>query len=145
MGQPWGAMGLAEAGTDMHEVGLASQIVGMVVREAERRKASEVVAVTVTVGRLLQIERDSLQFGLDVLKGEHPCTEKTRFVLVEEPVQVHCSRCEATTVVDAWRFVCGACGSGEVAVTRGDDLIVSEMEVNGIESIAGTAGNGSER
>jgi len=119
----------------MHEVTLAGQIVHMVTKEAQRQKASEVIQVTITIGSLMQIEHDSLQFSLDVLKGEYPSTARAHFVLVDEPARVHCPRCDAETTVMPWSFVCAACGSTEVVITAGDDLVVTEMEVNEDERI----------
>lgn len=132
----------------MHEVTLAGQIVRMVTKEARRHKASEVIQVTITVGSLMQIEHDSLQFGLDVLKAESPSTARTRFVLVDEPARVHCPRCDAETMVIPWSFACATCGSTEVVITAGDDLVVTEMEVNEderIENIDRATGASSQR
>lgn len=113
----------------MHELGLAQEIVEVAQRAAERAGATRVERVQVTVGRLMQVEVDSLLFLLSVVRQDYPLMARTSFRAVVEPAQARCRACGRTWQIEDWVFLCGACGSGDLEVLSGECLEVTDMEV----------------
>ncbi len=113
----------------MHEVGLAEEIVQVADREAERIGAARVLSVRITVGRLMQVEVDSLLFLLDVVREASARTVGATFEATVEPARLRCRSCGKTWEMQDWVFLCGSCGSADVQTLSGDRLEVTDMEV----------------
>ena len=121
----------------MHEVALVNQILEIVDQAGRDCGAETILSASVTVGRLMAVEVDNLQFALDALKEQHRVTAETEFFITEEPVQVFCSKCGSAPRLDDWVFVCSVCGEREVQVIAGDSMIVTEIEIAEDESLGG--------
>jgi hydrogenase nickel incorporation protein HypA/HybF len=108
----------------MHELALMESLVEAI--EAQVPDA-RVTAVRLDVGRLTCVVPDALRFCFEV------CTQDTRLAgavleVREVPGRVRCRACGAEGELDGPFLVCG-CGSGDLDVLQGGDLVVRELEV----------------
>lgn len=113
----------------MHEMSLAKEILAIAGEAAEAAGARHTLRVRVGVGWLLQVEKQSLVFYLEVLRRDYPRLAGAAFDLTEESVRVRCRSCGSETAQQDWGFSCGACRSTDVEVVAGDRLEVLDMEV----------------
>jgi hydrogenase nickel incorporation protein HypA/HybF len=109
----------------MHELAIADAIVGIVSRHADGRR---VAAVEVQVGHLRQVVPDALAFAFGLV-AEGTCAEDAELRLEEVAAAVHCRACAAETEQTGWPMSCAACGSFDVQVIRGQELLVTCVEV----------------
>ena len=109
----------------MHELAIADAVVGIVSRHADGRR---VTAVEVQVGHLRQVVPDALAFAFGLV-AEGTCAEGAELRLEEVPAATRCRVCDAETEQTGWPMCCAACGSFDVEVTRGEELLVSCVEV----------------
>ncbi len=114
----------------MHELSIAEQIIRIVANEGADANAVRVTGASVSVGRMMAVERDNLLFCLDVLKKSDPLTEHTVFAVEEEKLQLQCKACGHVTVTGEFLFACEACHSQGVDVIGGGQLEVSYLEVS---------------
>lgn len=108
----------------MHELGLCEDIVAAVERHAGGRT---VVRVRVRVGRLHHVHPEAFEqsFSLAAAGGvaEHATAE-----LVLVPVRTRCRECDGDAESDEQIVACPACGSFEIELTGGDELVLESLE-----------------
>jgi len=112
----------------MHELSLAQGIVDLVESEARAQHFSKVKAVHVVVGALASVEPEALAFGFDsVARGT--VADGARLVLERPPGTAECMSCGAEVKLDSRGEPCPGCGSYQLLVTAGEELRVSDLEV----------------
>ncbi len=112
----------------MHEVALAQGIVDIVREQAQLQACKAVKVVRVRVGALANVEPEALLFGFEsaargtVAEGASLAIERTLG-------KAQCMGCERGADVESRLAVCPHCGSGQLLITGGDELRVTELEV----------------
>jgi len=109
----------------MHELSIASAIVAIAERHAAGRR---VTAVEVSVGHLRQVVPDSLAFAFELV-AEGTVIEGAELVLHEVPAAGRCRACATDGPLTAFPLHCAACGSLDVEVIRGEELLVDSLEL----------------
>ena len=109
----------------MHELSIAEAVVEVVARHANGRR---VARVEVLVGHLRQVVPDALTFAFGLV-AEGTCAEGAELRLEEVPAAARCRECETETQQTGWPMGCGACGGFDVEVVRGEELLVTSVEV----------------
>jgi hydrogenase nickel incorporation protein HypA/HybF len=112
------------AGGDVHELSITQSVVDAV---TERTGDQRVVSVRLEVGRLSGIEPDSVRFCFELVTSQ-TMLEGARLDIVEPPGHAHCRSCEQDFTVDDLILLC-PCGSADVGVTRGRELLIKSVEV----------------
>ena len=109
----------------MHELSIADAVREIVERNAGDRR---VVAVDIQVGHLRQVVPESLQFAWElVTQGTAIDGAELRIDYV--PARARCQACDGVSGLRAFPAQCGACGSLDVDVTGGDELLVDSLEI----------------
>jgi hydrogenase nickel incorporation protein HypA/HybF len=116
----------------VHELSIARAVVAAAERHAEGRR---VTAVRVRAGRMRQVVPASLRFSFDVCARDTVC-EGARLELAEVPVRLRCRGCEREWEPEIPAFRCPRCGSADVAVEAGEELVVDEIDVEEAACIA---------
>lgn len=112
----------------MHELSLCRSIFTIVDRA---RGARDVETVRLDVGQLRQVVPETLEHCWQLVTADTPLQE-SRLAIDHIPVELRCDACCATTrALHRLVLTCGACGSGQVAVTAGEELMVTSMELRG--------------
>src|SRR4051794_5437317 len=109
----------------MHELSIASAIVATAERHAGGCAVTE---VRVRVGRLRQVVPDSLEFCFGMVARGSVC-DGARLELEVVPAVLRCAACGEGGGPAAPPFRCPACGGGEVAAVRGEELEVVSIAV----------------
>lgn len=108
----------------MHELSIAQSVVEAVTERADGRK---VISVRLQVGRLSGVVPDALRFSFDIV------TEGTSAagaaLLIDEPGgRASCRSCGSDFELADPLLLC-PCGSADVEVVSGRELLISSMEV----------------
>ena len=109
----------------MHELSIADSIVRIAERHAEGRR---VRAVTVRAGALRQVVPSALEFAFELVAQGTP-VEGATLELDEVPAVVACRACGAESEADGFPLRCAGCGSVDVDVRSGEELLVESLEV----------------
>jgi hydrogenase nickel incorporation protein HypA/HybF len=109
----------------MHELSLCQAIIDKVDGHAQGRRVER---VTVRIGHLRQVVPDSLRFSWEILVDG---TDLAGCELEIEhiPAVVACSACDERTTLDLPVPMCGSCGSFEVELISGEELLIAAMDV----------------
>ena len=114
----------------MHELSVSSAIVDTAVRHAAGRR---VTAVHVRLGRLRQVVPSSLAFYFELVARETVC-EGARLEQEVVPAALRCAGCAHAWEVEVPFFRCPRCGSADVAVETGEELLVDSIEVEEVSA-----------
>ena len=109
----------------MHELAIADAVVGIASRHANGRR---VTRVDVRVGHLRQVVPDSLRFAFELMTNG-TALEGAELVIEEVPARVDCAGCGASGVLERFPASCGECGSLDVELAGGDELLVDSLEL----------------
>lgn len=108
----------------MHELSLCQAIAGVVKPYADGR---HVDVVRVRIGALRQVVPESLSFCWSMVRGyeDMPDAElECEFVTAE----VRCRACGQNSTI-RWSLLCPHCESADVEVLRGDEFLVTSLDV----------------
>lgn len=112
----------------MHELSLCRSIYTIADRARDGRR---VTVVRLQVGALRQVVPRTLEHCWSLVVERTPL-DGSRLEIDHVPVVLRCAGCDATTAV-AHELVltCAACGSGDVAVTQGEEFMLTSMDLGG--------------
>jgi hydrogenase nickel incorporation protein HypA/HybF len=108
----------------MHELGLCSSIVDAIERRAGERP---VARVRVHVGRLHHVHPEAFDQSFAVA-AMGPVAEDAAAELLLLPVRAQCGQCGEAWDGDEIPVACPACGSIEVELVGGDELVLELIE-----------------
>jgi hydrogenase nickel incorporation protein HypA/HybF len=109
----------------MHELAIADCIVAIASRHAAGRRVTK---VEVRVGRLRQVVPDALAFAFPLV-AEGTCVAGAELELEEVPATARCGTCGAESVLDGFPLLCPGCGSAELELVSGEELLVDSLEL----------------
>ena len=110
----------------MHEMTIASELIGQVLAAACEHGARRVEQIEVTVGGMLLVVPEALQAAFELVAEGTPAAGAT-LTIVEQPVTAACRHCGERFGTDAESFCCPACGRADVDIVAGKDIVFTSM------------------
>ena len=120
----------------MHELSIADAVRAIAERHAEGRS---VTRVEVRIGHLRQVVPASLEFAWELVT-QGTTLDGAELAIEYVPASVSCDRCDAVSSLEAFPPRCGACGSLDVEVRGGDELLVEALELEETEEALARSG-----
>lgn len=111
----------------MHELGLCSSIVEAVEQRAGERKVTK---VRVRAGRLLHVHPEAFEQSFS-MAATGTVAEDAEAELVLLPVRERCGTCESTWEAEQLDELCPRCGSSDIELTGGEELVLESIEYRG--------------
>jgi len=108
----------------MHELAIAESVVSSVLERTEGRTVS---IVRLRLGKLSGVVPDALMFCFELATAGTPLQGSTLEIDVEDG-RAHCRTCGVDFVLEDAFLLCG-CGSADVQVRSGRELMVTSVEV----------------
>jgi len=108
----------------VHELGLATAVVGAI---EQRAKGRPVARVRLHVGRLQRVEPGSFDLSFAVA-AMGTVAEGASAEVVYEDVVVRCESCGAQTEATEMPPLCPGCGGAGLLVVSGDQLVLESLE-----------------
>ena len=108
----------------MHELEITQSIVERILERTDRAR---VTAVHLRIGKVSGVVPDAVRFCFDLVADGTP-VQGARLEIDEPPGRARCRACHAAFAVDDLIVLC-ACGSADVEVLGGDELLVSAVEL----------------
>jgi len=112
----------------VHELGIAGEILNVVLSEAANHEAKKVTTVTVKVGILRGIVPENLRFLFENL-ARGTIVEGAALAVEEEPIVIECGEC-GTTEAGAMIWECPACKCPGISVKGGDSLRIISVNLD---------------
>ncbi|MFA7535891.1 MAG: hydrogenase maturation nickel metallochaperone HypA [Desulfuromonadales bacterium] len=112
----------------MHEVGITQSIIEIAERHARAQGASRVLSVTVAIGELSGVVADSVDFCFEAC-ARGTFLEGARLIIDAIAGRGRCGDCRAEVALDPYTFACPACGGFALERLQGEELRITELEV----------------
>ena len=114
----------------MHELSIADAIVRIACAHAGGRR---IESVEVKVGHLRQVVPDALAFAFTlVAEGTRRARAPSWYGVV--PAAGVCRACGIESELPGFPLACAACGSLDVELVRGEELLVDALTMEGVPS-----------
>ena len=113
----------------MHELSIVEALIDQVGQELDRAgQPGRVLRLELSIGRLSGVCPDSIRFAFGLIAQGTPVEDAE--VVIEEPkATCHCRACNARTEIDDLVIQCPRCGSGEIAIEGGRELVLQTIEI----------------
>jgi len=109
----------------VHELSIAESVV----RIAEQHAAGRPVAVVeLKVGHLRQVVPSALAFAFELV-AQGTCVEGADLVMEEIRAAGRCRGCGTESELDGFPLLCPSCGSWDLELLRGEELLVDALEL----------------
>lgn len=114
----------------MHEFSLAQGLFKQLLQLAREHHANQIITVRVAIGSLSGIVADSFAFGFETLaQGNELTSAAVLDITITEP-EYYCLACKTNyNPTSNNNKNCTQCGSGNYTVSGGDDLILTQVEM----------------
>ena len=113
----------------MHEMAIVQSLIEQTQLEVEKAgQKGRVVGLDVVVGRLSGINCDSIRFAFEMLAPGTPL-EGARMQITEPKATCNCRSCRARLEIDELVVECPQCGSRDISIEGGRDLILQSIEI----------------
>ena len=113
----------------MHEMGMAQEIIRIVSSILEEHPGKQLKKVFVKIGEFAAVVPDSLKFSYQALIAETPL-QGSELVIEIVPITAECQNCHKTFGISQFEFHCPYCQSTQINLKSGDELRISELEVD---------------
>lgn len=111
----------------MHELSLCEAIAGVVKTHADGRNVD---VVRVRIGALRQVVPESLSFCWTLVRDAENMPE-AELELECVGAEVRCRACgHRSEIMSAWSIWCPLCDSSDVEVLRGNEFLVTSLDVS---------------
>ena len=114
----------------MHELSIADAIVRIATAHAGGRK---IETVEVKVGHLRQVVPDSLTFAFSLV-ADGTVAQGAELIMEFVPAAGVCRVCGTESELPGFPLACEACGSLDVELVRGEELLVDALTMEGVPS-----------
>jgi hydrogenase nickel incorporation protein HypA/HybF len=95
---------------------------------ARAGQSGRVIALELSVGRLSGVHVEAIRFAFELL-SPGTLVEGARLNVAEPTARVSCQACGACTPIPELVMHCPACGSGEIAIQGGQELLLQSIEL----------------
>ena len=112
----------------MHELGIAENILDIVLHSIPESRASAVGTIRLRVGQLAGIVPDSLKFCFDVISGDAGMSNASLNIEMI-PLAASCRDCGNESEVGNFGFLCPTCGGGNLEIVSGKELEIIDIEI----------------
>jgi len=112
----------------MHELSLISNLFDMLEEPVREKNARRITRVKLQVGLLAGAVPELLKTAFDVYKKDTPAADAV-LEIVEVPFHVRCRRCGFEKTGDDYIVLCDSCGSNDLEILAGTELILEKVEL----------------
>lgn len=112
----------------MHELSIVEALIEQVQRELERSgQSGPIRRLNLSVGRLSGVSCDSLRFAFELLSAD-TIVGDAELHISQPKATSRCQACDARAEVDEITVRCPACGSMQITLEGGRELLLQSIE-----------------
>jgi hydrogenase nickel incorporation protein HypA/HybF len=107
---------------------IAANILEIVKESLIKSDFEKVSSITVQIGELTAVVPESLRFCFDMAIDNTPF-KGAKLQIIEVPLAGECKECGERFNIKNYNFLCPICQSIQIKITNGQELCVTELEV----------------
>jgi len=113
----------------MHELSIVEALIEQVQQELDAAgHHGRVLRLDLTIGRLSGVCCDSIRFAFELLAPDTPLAD-AELHITEPKATCRCRDCRAAVEIDEFPVCCPQCGSREIVVDGGRELLLESIEI----------------
>jgi hydrogenase nickel incorporation protein HypA/HybF len=113
----------------MHELSICEALIEQVQREVERSgQSGRIRRLELSVGRLSGVSCDALRFAFGLLSAD-TLVAGAELHIREPQATCRCQACDARVEIDELTVRCPACGSMQITLEGGRELLLQSIEI----------------
>ena len=112
----------------MHEVGITRNLVEIAESHARQAGCQRILSVNVDIGDLSGVVAEAIEFCFEAVSRD-TMTEGASLIITRIPGRMQCEECQRAFPADNLTFECPACGSFMLTTLQGNELRITEMEI----------------
>lgn len=112
----------------MHELSIVSSLFEILEEKVKEQKAKKIVSVKLQVGKLAGVVPEFLDTAFNIYKKE-TIAEDATLEIEEVPLIIQCKKCKMEVTKDDFVFICPRCGSKELKILAGTELLLEKLEM----------------
>jgi hydrogenase nickel incorporation protein HypA/HybF len=114
----------------MHELSIVEALIEQVGRELRRAgQQGKVKRLELAIGRFSGVHCDSFRFAFDLI-SPGTVADGARLEISEPRAVCQCRHCDARTEIDELVAACPKCGSSEISIESGRELLLQSIEID---------------
>ena len=113
----------------MHELSIVANLYEILEEKAREQKAKKITLVKLQIGILSGVVPEFLRTAFDIYKKDTLASE-AKLEITEVPLKIRCKSCRAESTFEEMAFICGKCGSADIEILDGTELILEKMELS---------------
>ncbi len=111
----------------MHEISLVRNIFKTLEDEFSQ-EINKIRGIHLTVGILSNVQPILMQNAFEAVLEDEPRYKNTSLHIEVLPVLIFCDKCDATTEVQHYKFICSNCGKPVRKIVQGEELLITKVE-----------------
>ena len=113
----------------VHEMSIVQALIEQVEAEVEKSgQSGRVIGLDLVIGRLSGVHVDSIRFAYEVL-APGSILEGSTLRISEPAAYSDCRACGAREAIEELTMCCPRCGSGDIVIDGGRDLLLQSIEL----------------
>ncbi len=112
----------------MHEFSIVQSLLQLIEAQAHEHGAQRVTRVVVQVGKFSGVEPHLLQTAFDTFKAHSIAAEAELEIQIQDLV-LYCPQCELEFTPSKMHFRCPQCGSADVDIRHGREMMLMSLEM----------------
>jgi len=113
----------------VHEVAITQNILEIAIDHAHKASAGKITSLTVEIGALSGVVPEAVEFCFEAVARE-TLAEGATLNIVRIPGRGRCLDCGQTLEMDPYTFSCPHCESFNIERQQGDELRLTEVEID---------------
>jgi hydrogenase nickel incorporation protein HypA/HybF len=112
----------------MHERSLVRALLRQVEAIAAEHAPSRVVGIRVRIGEFSGVEAELVRSAYEELSA-HTMVAPAELCVVKTPLEATCRQCGEAFRIAGFRFECASCGSNELTISGGEEMLLESVEM----------------
>ena len=112
----------------MHELSLARNIFDAIEETFPQERLKNMIQIDLKVGLLSNVEPILMQNAFDAIIAQETLYQGVKLNIMLVPVVIHCNQCMQDSEIEKYKFYCELCGSPDVFVKQGNELLISSVQ-----------------
>ncbi len=112
----------------MHELSIAYEINGIIDQYVKAEQKRFIKSIRIRIGKLQNIIPDSLNFCFEAINSSGN-SDGPKLEIEQVPITVKCNKCSSVNEIEGFTFSCIDCGSTDIRVITGNELLLTEIEL----------------
>lgn len=113
----------------MHELSVVESMVSVVLRHAEKNRATRVTKINMVLGEVSSVMEEPVRFYFDIISKD-TVAQGAELSFKRTPLEARCSDCGHEFRVVEFDFTCPECRGSETEVISGREFQVESIEIS---------------